>query len=196
MLLLFVAACEPAIYDKDGLNAYILEEGNGMVKTTQRKGYDLTLYNRPTDLWVAQEIRNEQATDALINSYRDKYDDYLYFILKISKEGKEALYTSGNHGSFSEVLQNLSFRMGAFTEMVTSARDTIPLADSHYSRLYGQSGSTSVMIAFNKEKIKETEWVQVNLSDLGLGTGRTTYRFDTKELLSAPQIEFNPTKLN
>lgn len=185
-----MVACETQFHDVQSLNSYIRDEDHGLVKRHEKRGYDLRLLNRPTDLWVAQELRNELATDSLIADFRQQYDEHLYFILKISKNGKEALYASNNHGAFSDLLQNLSFRMGTFTEMVTSRKDTIPLADSHYSRIYGQSGATTVMLAFNREKIKNTKWVQVNLSDLGLGTGRTTYRFRTKDLLSAPSINF------
>lgn len=193
ILLLGCFACDPVSYDVNSLNAYVNEESNGLIKGQSRKGYDLQLYNRPRDLWVAQELRGEWPTDSLVQKYRDRYDDYLYFILKISKEGKEALYTSRNQNTFSELLQTLSFRMGAFTQMVTSEKDTIPLADSHYSRFYGQSGGTSVMLAFDKASVEDSEWVQVNLADLGLNIGTTRYRFLTKELLNAPQIDFNQT---
>lgn len=191
-----MVSCGSTSYDAPALNLFVQDADNGLIKMEQRKGYDLQLYNRPTDLWVAQELRNEIPMDSLINSMRDKYDNYLYFILKISKEGKSALYSSSDFGNFSTTLQNLSFRMAAFTQMVTSARDTIPLADSHYDRLYGQAGSTSVMIAFSKEKLKDTEWVQVSLLDIGLGIGKTYYRFKTKDLLNAPQIDFKRTIQN
>ena len=188
--LLLCLACTQT-YDIERLNAYVQAEKNGMVKTVTRKGYELTLYHRPTDLWVAQELKNEVFSDSLVSSLRKRYSQYLYFILKISRNKKDALYASDNFGDFSDLLQTLSFRMGAYTKMVTSKKDTIPLGDSHYSRLYGRSGSTSVMLAFHKEQIKNTEWVQVDLKDLGIGTGRTVYRFKTSKLLNTPNIDFN-----
>ncbi|WP_132644111.1 hypothetical protein [Roseivirga ehrenbergii] len=190
VLLNMVSSCKPQSYDAAGLKSFVLKEDHGLMRQHERKGYKLMLYNRPTDLWVAQELRDDLPTDSLITVLRKKYDNYLYFMLNISMEGKEALYASENFGTFSNVLQNLSFRMGGFTEMVTSQKDTIPVADSHYDRLYGQSGNTSVMIAFHKDQIKDTDWVQINIKDIGLGTGRTTYRFQTKNLLSVPQIDF------
>lgn len=73
------------------LNAYVQDESNGLIQVQNRKGYDLKLYNRPLDLWVAQELKGEWPTDSMVNQYRDQYDNYLYFILKISREGQDAI---------------------------------------------------------------------------------------------------------
>ncbi len=195
-LFLFLLACGNKQYNVEELNAYVQNIDNGLLNKQERKGYHFTLYNRPTDLWVAQELRKETPTDSLLDLFRNKYDDYLYFILKISKEKKDALYASDGYGKFSELLQNLSFRMGDFVEMVTSEQDTVPLADAHYSRLYGMSEATSVMLAFNRERLQESDWVQVNMKDLGLNVGRTNYRFKSKDLLKAPSIDFKNLNFN
>lgn len=195
-LFLFLLSCGSNSYDETTLNAFVQNADNGLLNRQERNGYELTLYNRPTDLWVAQELKNEIPTDSLLNTIRQRYDDYLYFILKISKEEKDALYASGGQGAFSELLQNLSFRMGAFVEMVTSKQDTVPLADAHYSRLYGMAGATSVMLVFNREKLTSTDWVQVNMKDLGLNVGRTNYRFKSRDLLEAPSIDFKNLNFN
>lgn len=183
------------VENEQQLNAYVQDEANGLLKISEKKDIRLGLYNKPTDLLVAQEFRQEIPTDSLIESLRKKYDDYLYFILNISRSNEDALYTANSYAGFSELLQNMSFRMMNYVEMVTSEKDTIPLADSHYSRLYGMAGSTSVMLVFNKEKLNRSEWVQVKIDDFGLNTGRTFYRFNSRDLLSAPKIKFiNPTQ--
>lgn len=180
-------SCTPSQLSEEELNAYILDEGNGLTQSIQRNGIDFSVNYRPTDLLVAQELNGKQ-DKVLIDSLRRKYGKYAYFILNISKDDKEILKQMGSFGAFSEALQTISFRMGEYVDLTTSKQDTIPVADSVYPRLYGMGQATSILFVFNAEKILESDWLSFNLKDLGLNTGKTKFRFETQQIREAPKI--------
>ena len=187
-----LVACKPTTLSEQELTTYIQDVENGLINKQQRKGIDLTVNYRPTDLLVAQELRAKpQQSPALIDSLKTKYKDYSYFVLNLSKENKEVLKQMGDFSNFSNTLQTLSFDMGNHVNLTTSERDTIPVADFIYPRLYGASHSTSLLFVFNNEKIKkEVDWVQFNLKEIGLGTGATRFRFQTEDIQQIPALSF------
>lgn len=179
--------------DEKEFNAYLLDKGNGYMQDVVRQNFKVQLLYRPTDLLVAQELREPFSADtSQINSLKRKYENYRYFILSISSNGQDALNASTNYAAFSENLSNLAFKMGDYVNMTTSANDTIPVADYHFPRLYGGGGATQLLFAFHKEEMKNTEWVQFNLLDIGMGFGDTIFRFETKKILEEPKLAFIP----
>lgn len=80
--------------------------------------------------------------------------------------------------------------MNEYVMLTTSARDTIPVGDFMLNRTYGLSASTDVLVVFNREKARGADWVQINLSEFGLGVGSQRFRFSRKDLDEIPRIKF------
>lgn len=89
---------------------------------------------------------------------------------------------------FSERLQTLSFRMAAYVHAITSSSDTIPLADSHYARMFGMDTSTDVLLVFSNEKIKSAERVNIYIKEFGFQTGNQFFVFEVDRLNSTPEL--------
>jgi hypothetical protein len=160
-------------------------------KTNEVGDYKVTVTYRPTDLLVKQEV-GEKPTQEAIAKANKKYQDYYYFILSLSKSGKEALDQSQGFGQYSEMVQKLSFRVPEFVNMTTSASDTILVADFILNRTYGLGSSTDILVVFNKEKAKGQTWVQFNLNEFGMNLGNSRMRFKVSELEDCPKLFFNP----
>ena len=117
------------------------------------------------------------------------YNDYVYFVLQLSVKDKDALYgTSSNQADFNEKLQTLSFRMQQYINMTTSEYDTIPLADAYYTRMFGMSQSSDVLLVFNREDIVDDEWLSINSKEFGFKTGRKSFRFLQDNIQKTPKL--------
>ncbi len=187
-LIVLLIGCEPKTFSTEKeLIAYIQDESNGLKVINDVGDYKVAVIYRPTDLLVKQEVGEKPAKEA-IEKARKKYQNYYYFILSLSKSGKEALDQSQGFGQYSEMVQRLSFRVPEFVNMTTSASDTIPVADFILNRTYGLSSSTDVLVVFNKEKAIDQKWVQFNLNEFGMGLGNSRMRFKVKDLEGCPKV--------
>jgi hypothetical protein len=190
-ILMINACARPAkARDEAELTKYTMVPKHGLVQEKIKDKVKMQMFYRPTDLLVAQTL-NDRSDNNEIKQSREQYGNYAYFILSISNEDKDALNTmSGSYQNFSENLQTLAFRMQDYLEMITSRHDTIPLADFHFPRLYGMGGATQMMLVFDCEKIKQSEWVRIRLKETGLGHGNQVFRFLVKDMIKAPEINF------
>lgn len=193
---LTVAGCSPPEYlTSEELTNYIADPDNGLVQHGELNGYSIDVTYKPTDLLVQQEI-DDQTDASKIKVVRNKYSKYYYFILSLSKNNKEALHqVEGGVDQYSELVQTLSFRMGGYVNLTTSAQDTISTTDFVMNRTYGLSSATNLLFVFNKEKTIDKDWVQFNLNEFGLGIGNQRFRFKTQDLNNAPGIKFQNQKL-
>jgi hypothetical protein len=193
---LLIVGCVPQSYTEEALLAYINKPENGLFKTFNRGNLEVSAFYKPTDLFLTQELTTDERSAEKIKQLREKYGAYTYFLISINKDGKDALYsTAGNYQEFSDNLQKLSFRMPEYLYMTTSSQDTVSLLDYHFSNMQGMSGSTDVLLAFEKKVLENNEWIQLNLKEVGLGTGRVNLRFRTKDILKTPEIDFLNQKI-
>lgn len=174
------------------MKKYIRDVDNGLRQSITTGEFTVEATYQPTDLFVLRELGSSKPDTASLKKWYTKYGGHYYFILSISKNGKEAISpTQMPYDQFSDLLQTVSFRMGEYTNMTTSKKDTIPLADFIYNRTFGMATGTDILMVFDKKKAAETDWVQINLQELGLGLGTQNFRFDRKRLDEAPEIDFN-----
>jgi hypothetical protein len=96
----------------------------------------------------------------------------------------------GGSTNFSAMVETLSFRMGEYVALVTSSRDTIPVQDFVLDRTYGMSKSTDLLFVFDKAAAKDSDWIQFNLDEFGLGLGNHRFRFSKEKLDEVPQLTF------
>lgn len=185
----FISCSSPSTLSEQDLYAYIKDEANGLSKQRTANGVTMQVSYRPDDFMLWQELEGEQDS-AQIAKVFDRYSHYLYFTMRLSAGNKDALYgTSVNQADFNEKLQTLSFRMGQYVSLVTSNKDTIPVADSHYSRLFGMSKSNDILFVFNEEKVADAEWVAFRTQEFGFRTGTQTLRFQVADIEATPLLE-------
>jgi len=182
----------PDYLSKEELNDFLMDESNHLTVKQQLKDVTTSVTFKPTDLLILQENGNSTKIDSVeLKRLKNKYANYYYFVLSLSKNNEEAEYqTGGDFSKYSDLVQTLSFRMGQYIDMTTNAGDTIPVGDYIYPRTYGMGNASMLMFAFNKDKAKDKEWIQFNLKEFGLGIGNQNYRFKVNDLESVPKIKF------
>lgn len=188
--ILLVGCGSTSFESKEDLWVYLLEDEHGFHQKKEVNTLTYELTYKPTDLLVAQEL-NEAYTSNEVETLREKYGDYLYFNLSISSNGKELLSQSPNRESFGEMVNQLSFGMADKLNLITEKRDTIPLQDYAYPRLYGMGNSTDLLLVYEYDpKMENQEFIRLTIKDLGFGTGEVAFKIPTKSFKEQPQLKF------
>jgi hypothetical protein len=187
---LFMVGCgNSAHLPPEKLSAFVIDEEHGLKKTAVLNGINTEVTYRPVDLLIYQEI-DKQVVDAKeIENLRKKYNQYIYFVLSLLNDSKEALHQAGG-SQYSDLVQTLSFRMNKYVTLTTAASDTIPVGDFMLNRTYGMSSSTDLLFVFNKEKTIGQDWIQFNLNEFGLGVGNQRFRFAMDDIEKVPEVNF------
>lgn len=191
LLLVLLTSCLTEITTPEQLNSFVQDESNGLKQKVEINGLMAEVVYLPTDLLVSRELGNSEANLEQVNDLRQKYSNYHYFILSLSKEKQEALNIGNDFGRFGELVKIMSFRMTDYVSLSTNVIDSIPVGDFILNRTYGMTSSTDLLFVFSKEKTKECEWVQFNLNEFGLGIGNQRFRFQYQDLKQAPEINLN-----
>lgn len=198
LLLLIVVAttsCTQKTFStKKELWAYLKDADNGYTQSKSINGIDYTVYYKPTDLLVAQEL--DTVTKEAIEKLRNKYKQYLYFTLTLSKNGKELLGTAPNRQEFGRMVNQLSFGMGEKVHVYTPQKDTLNLLDYSAPRMYGMSPTTNMLFVYpNEEKYTNEEYLNFSIEDFGLNTGEVKFKIATDKIKEQPNLVFELTAL-
>ena len=188
LILTFLCGCRPEFLNERDLNAYIQDTSHGLKKINEVGGIGLSVTYRPTDFLIYQELGSNQDSEkrALLEK---KYKDHVYFLLDLQAGERDILYgASANQADFSGKLNTLSFNMGAYTKLVTSKQDTIPVADYIYHRNFGISKSSTLLFVFDKEKIEGAESFAFQLEEFGFNTGLQHFEFTTQDIITTPKL--------
>ncbi|MEQ9404089.1 MAG: hypothetical protein RIM99_10910 [Cyclobacteriaceae bacterium] len=188
ILLVILSSCQPPDYlSQKELQNYIQDTSNGLSDEQEAGSLTMKVSYRPNDFLIWQEAEGKELAD--INEIGERYGDYAYFVLQLKAGKKDALYgTSASQAEFNNKLQTLSFRMNQFVNMTTSEKDTIPVADFYYTRMFGLSKTSDILFVFNKEKISAADEVAFNIKEFGFNTGSRSFRFDTEKLNRSPKL--------
>lgn len=192
MLLVVLVGCTSKSFDtKEAMLEYLRDPENHYLQQKKVNGYEFSLLYKPTDLLVNQEL-SASATEDEIRQLRSKYGAFLYFALSISKNDQELLSTTPkNRQEFGAMVNRLAFGMGSKVHLLTSKKDTIPLLDYVYPRMYGMSRSTSMLFVYPRDKkIKDSESLTITVGDLGTYTGEVKFKIATKTIKNEPTITF------
>lgn len=189
--LTFLACGSKSFDSKEDLLIYLKDTDNGyhFQKSVNRIDYSLTY--RPTDLMVSQFIEDKNET-AEVGKLRKTYSDYLYFNLSMSANGKELLSQNiQNRAEFGAKVNQFSFGMADKVTLTNQKRDTLPLLDYVYPRMYGMGASTEMLLVYEKhQKTMQQDYLFFTIQDLGYGTGEVTFKINTKKIKQQPQLNF------
>jgi hypothetical protein len=168
---------------------FAAEETNGYRYTKSVNGVDFTLIYKPTDVMLRQEL-GDSVNLQQIESLRKKYSNNLYFSLAMSKNDQELLNEAvRDRNKYNEMVNKLVFTMDQSIHFVSKNRDTMPMIDFNYPRMYGMAKSTSMLIVFPRdEKFIDQEYSDFIVEDIGMGTGDVKFRIKNKIFRSEPVI--------
>jgi hypothetical protein len=183
--------CRPAeMKSMEELATYVNDVENGLAIQTKAGDFTFKTTVLPTDRLVAMEIGEGEVKPDTVDKWRKHFDDFLYFQLSISRNGKEALHQLEDHAMYAELVNVLSFQMEQHVNL-TTASDTIPVHDYILNRTYGLSESSDLLFSFKREKIENNEWIQFNVNEFGLGVGNQRFRFRKRDIDAVPTIRFD-----
>jgi hypothetical protein len=193
MSLLFSCSRRKAVMSKEELKAFVRNGESGLVQEREVGELKARLQYQPSSLMVAQELgEGSEAKDKkLLDSLQKKYKGSYYFLLSFSVKGKEAIRQLGSFEKYSDMVSVLSFEMPRFVNLTTERRDTVELKDYYFDQTYGMSSSSTVLLAFDKQKIKESSSLQVNLAECGFGVGALKFSFNKQDLDQIPALDYS-----
>jgi hypothetical protein len=188
-----LAACgsHPKMMNRTELVGYLRDKENGLVQEQQINATKVSLSYHPTSLMVSREIGDERnPSKAVIDSIEKKYSKNYYFLAKFSINGKEAIRQLGDFARYSDMVQVLSFQMHRFVNVTTPQRDTLPLADYFFDQTYGMSDGNTLLLCFDKEKLKNRKELEINIAECGMGTGNLKFLFNREDLDAVPKMNY------
>lgn len=190
ILLSFVSCNSKTFSSKDDLFDFLNNPKNEYVSSKVINGVKFQLFYKPTDLMVSEAL--PQAYDnTIIDSLETIYEQYVYFKLNLSKGNEELLSSRANNKQkFSEMVNELSFNLKDKIHLTNKEKDTLFLKNYHYSRMYGMTTSTSILLAFDRKKILENEKVYLKIEDFGFGTGDVQLVQKVDPIRNQPHLKF------
>ncbi|WP_412560641.1 hypothetical protein [Winogradskyella sp. MIT101101] len=198
LLILALALClgcsQNTFSSKNELMNFINDESNGYVQYKSINGVDFGLMYRPVDLLIQQEIDKDIKNNNKknIDSLRNKYSNYLYLNLNISKDNQELLSAIPESISdFSTLSNKLSFEMDESIFLITTRKDTLDMVDYLYPKMYGATRSTSILFVFHRDKEKmDNQNLYFVIKNIELGTGEVKFKLDSEILNYYPRLTF------
>ncbi|MFY7672493.1 hypothetical protein ACOSP6_15535 [Tenacibaculum sp. MEBiC06402] len=189
--IVFMSCSSKSFDSKEKLWEYLRDIDNGYLHQKNVNGYDFSLLYKPTDLLVTQELTSSYTKEDL-EKLRDKYKNYIYFTLSMSRDNKELLSaTPKNRQEFGAMVNNLAFGMGEKVHVYTAKKDTLELLDYVYPRMYGMSRSTDMLFVYPRdEKYLQEEYINITIGDLGTYTGEVKFKIPTQKIKNEPKINF------
>lgn len=195
-VFLIVVSCRGKRFEtKETLLSYVRDSEHGYYQEKSVRGYNFSLLYKPTDLLVSQEL-GSSIEESKVSALREKYSNYLYFVLSISKDNKDLLRVSPKtREDFGSMVHDLSFGMGNHVHLYTSDRDTLGMLDYVYPRYYGMMDSTSFLFVYPRDRrMFNSEYLHFTVGDLGLYTGEVKFKIGTELIEREPSIKFKEKK--
>ncbi len=192
IVCLFATSCNNTSFSSEiALLNFIQNPENEYSQSKTVNGIRYRLQYRPTDLLVRQDLGNQQATKDQVRMLREKYNKYIYFNLSMSKKNQELLNTkAGNKNEFGAMVNQLAFGMNEKVHLFTKDKDTIPLIDFIYPRMYGMSKSTTILFVYPRNRKTTEEELNFSIEDLGFYTGEVKFKINAKQFNNEPQLSF------
>lgn len=176
------------------LKNYLENEENGYVIYKEIGGIDFNLLYKPTDLMVLDELENinDKYTLSEVYKLREKYSQYIYVILSMSKENKSLLnILGGDKYRYGEFLNKLSFSMDDVVSLYNEKRDTLPLLSHVNSRFFEVSQADKIIFAFSRDsKIIKGDNLFFVIKDFGFNTGDLKFKLPVKNIINEPTFSF------
>jgi hypothetical protein len=189
----FLCACNsiPKKMNRADLVRFVGDKDHGLSQEQEVNGIKVKLTYQPSGLLASQEIgEGRQVAQTMIDSIEKKYSKNYYFLVKFSKDGKEAIRQLGSFSRYSDMVQVMSFQMHQFVNLTTPEKDTIPLADYLFDQTYGMSDGNTILLCFDKQKLSNKKKLEINVGECGFGTGNLKFHFEQRDIERVPALDY------
>lgn len=189
-VVFFCSTCLPERITEDEMIQYLKQPRNGLIKTFDQNDFKFSIVYHPGELMAYRESKlNGVSNKRIRDSLTSYYENYVYFLLTLSRDGQELLSSDvSDSRNFDKRINQLAFNMSNYIQLVTSNKDTVPLMTSQFSRVFGETGYNTVLLAFYSDKILKAKDFSVEMDDLGMGTGKVRFTFTNEDILRIPHL--------
>ncbi|MEO7988564.1 MAG: hypothetical protein ABI663_03425 [Chryseolinea sp.] len=169
------------------LKAYIANDENGLHKMELKNDLTIEAFYRPTELVWARDLADIHDVQERAKQ-KQVYDSLSYFMLHFSRKGKELenAYVS-DPTKFKAVVDYLSFNISNDLFILHDA-DTLHALDAVYTRTFGISEGTAVMVVFKENVSRYSGSLKLCFDDAEFGTGLTEFSFNTRDIKNIPTL--------
>lgn len=183
-----VTSCQQQL-DEAAFLAYIHNPDNGLYQQQTVEGVEVSIQYRPTEILIAQELKNNPQSGSNLDSLRKMYNSKLHFTLSFSKDEQEVENQFlPDRSQYNQAIQYLSYGLANNISLVSSS-DTIRPLGYVYPRMYSTTGRSSMFVVFDRDQLKEeTGKFYILLQDTQLGLGMLVYPFRQRDLDNIPTI--------
>ncbi|MDN4167085.1 hypothetical protein QWY31_16360 [Cytophagales bacterium LB-30] len=188
--LLFLFSCQPGALSPAEWDTYFALPENGYYQEQKMGDIKVAVAFRPSESLALQEMGGAIQKGSEWDSLLQKYSPYYYFVLHLSENDRELLYSPRNYPKYGELLQALSFRIHEFVKAKGSNGEEIPLVDYYFQPTYGMSSSNDILLVFEKQAARHSDDLTLILKDFGAGTGDHSFVFDVPHLENLPELSF------
>ncbi len=190
MLLLLFSGCSRTV-SRQELLTYTFDPDHGLYQKLEKDDALIEVIYRPSDLILYQQLKGESRSAAQIDSMKNYYRSLDYFLIRLSRNGKEInIPYAGNPSRFNQVNDYLNFNIGKDVSLVHD-KDIIPVLDFIHTRTFGSSPSSDILFAFKSGLTNKSGEVKVLFDDHAFGLGLNQFTFNCNDIKSAPHIDFN-----
>lgn len=179
-------SCQQATATPDELSHYVGDPSHGLQQHQQIGEIAVAVTYQPADLLVAREVQAIGSTPHSVDSLRYQYSKAAYFLLAISRNGRDVLQPTEGFSRYSELLQTLAFHMDKQVCLVTSQGDTLRPINYYLDRTAAGTSASQLLLAFPKLPVGGT-W-QLRLRECGLGVGDLSFLFDSRQVQAIPTL--------
>ncbi|MCR5886651.1 hypothetical protein LRS06_02445 [Hymenobacter sp. J193] len=185
-----LGACSSPV-EEAAYRAYLQDPAHGLVQSAEASGMHVQATYRPVELVLHQELGENAAASARLDSLRQAYAGKTYCTLTFSANGQDLESHTANHGGdMAQTVAYLNTGIGAVTYLVPTAQphDSVPALLANYSRGFGTTGHSTVLLVFDTARLPLQDGFTLALHDTYLGVGSARFPFKGEDLADLPQL--------
>lgn len=186
-LLFLFSGCWMKTISPGELQQFVDDPENELKVSANKGNVSIQVLYRPKELVFLPRVGDDQIAWKKQLAEVDSLD---YFLIRLSRGGKEIENAlAGDEKKFSDLVSYLSLGIAQDLTLVNAA-DTLAPLDVMYSRTFGASEATSVMVIFKSHLKTRSGVATLRYQDHFLSTGLSEFTFSTKNIKSIPSIKF------
>lgn len=180
-ILSILSGCQKKIMNRGELYTYIQNKNHGVFDSKENNGVKVSMS------YIPGILMRDNADSTLLGKY-------LYFRLTYQINDKDML-SAVDQSSYSVLVNRLSFKLGDYIIVRCDGKDE-EIADFQFSPMYGATNNTEVVIALDRDKLKDEKELTIKLRDIGLGLPEYDFTFKREALERLDDLTVELEKLD
>lgn len=184
-IFLLVGCRDRSFVSEKELLEYVMDEANGLKKISRNGSVEIEVIYKPNDLIKRTESKDIKDDDEWVDQLK-RFDSLSYFIVRISKGGKEI--ENAFFQDRDKVIQYL--KTGIISDIyLVIDMDTIAAFDVAYTPMFGAGDATSLLAVFDVDLKSSENDVTFCLNAAEGLFGRHRFSFSSTSIKEIPVLK-------